>query len=215
MRSIRSCMANFAVTLRVMNRLKEFRIVRTRRGSRAGIQRRIKQTKAPNYSFAYGFSSNVNSLQGKFIHLEQIVKTMSNLCFMALQGNKLKTIGDERKDENGQYQVADEALQISNFYMHRLDRDYLANGGGLITYVSKGWTVTVQSPEGVTKKRNSSHVKKFESGGEVTPQEESSERGSKSEASGGIADDVGIKQSRRVGTHKMPSRFKDFVIDTK
>lgn len=75
--------------------------------------------------------------------------------------------------------------------------------------------VTVQSPEGVTYKRNSSHVKKFESGQEVTPQVESSEEGSKSEASGGIADDVGIKPSRPVRTRKMPSRFKDFVIDTK
>ncbi|KAJ8018046.1 hypothetical protein HOLleu_44181 [Holothuria leucospilota] len=75
--------------------------------------------------------------------------------------------------------------------------------------------VTVQSPEGVTYKRNSSHVKKFESGREVTPQVESSEEGSKSEASGGIADDVGIKSSRPVRTHKMPSRFKNFVIDTK
>ncbi|KAJ8039685.1 hypothetical protein HOLleu_13765 [Holothuria leucospilota] len=68
--------------------------------------------------------------------------------------------------------------------------------------------VTVQSPEGVTYKRNSSHVKKFESVRDVSSQVESSEEGSKSEASGDIADDVGVKPSRPVHTHKMPSRFK-------
>ncbi|PIK49294.1 hypothetical protein BSL78_13809 [Apostichopus japonicus] len=141
LRSIRSHMTDFELRPRVFNRLKELNIVRRRRGARAGIQEKLKHTKASNFSFPYGFSSNINSLYGKFIHLEQTVGNMPNLCFIALQETKLQTVGNKWEGENVQHQVADEALQMQNFHMFRQDRGFTANGGGLMTYISKDWSI--------------------------------------------------------------------------
>ncbi|PIK56555.1 hypothetical protein BSL78_06523 [Apostichopus japonicus] len=66
---------------------------------------------------------------------------MPNLCFIALQETKLQTVGNKWEGENVQHQVADEALQLQNFHMFRQDRGFTANGGGLMTYISKEWSI--------------------------------------------------------------------------
>ncbi|PIK48508.1 hypothetical protein BSL78_14610 [Apostichopus japonicus] len=140
--SIKAHMTEFLLEPRVLNKLKELSIVPRRRGKRAGIQKRIRQTKPANFSFPYGFSSNINSIQGKFTHLEQAIVNMPNLCFIALQETKIQKYGCQSwNDEIPQHLVTDEALQLENFYMFRYDREYSANGGGLITYVSKEWAI--------------------------------------------------------------------------
>ncbi|PIK46432.1 hypothetical protein BSL78_16679 [Apostichopus japonicus] len=134
--SIKAHMTEFLLEPRVLNKLKELSIVRRRRGKRAGIQKRIGQTKPANFSFPCGFSSN-NSIQGKFTHLEQTIVNMQNLCFIALQEQRCQSWNDKIP----RHLVTDEALQLENFYMFRYDREYSANGGGLITYVSKEWAI--------------------------------------------------------------------------
>ncbi|PIK50761.1 hypothetical protein BSL78_12347 [Apostichopus japonicus] len=66
---------------------------------------------------------------------------MPNLCFIALQETKLQTVGNKWEGENVQHPVADEALQMQNFHMFRQDRGFTANGGGLMAYISKEWSI--------------------------------------------------------------------------
>lgn len=99
-------------------------------------------TKLNNFSFPYGLSANVNSLQGKFLHLEQTVANTRNLCFIALQETKLQNFEKEWDNEFPQHRVTDDALNIDGYYLFRLDRQFSANGGGLITYIAKNWSIS-------------------------------------------------------------------------
>ena len=138
--SIKARMTDFLLEPRTLNKLKELSIVRRRRGTRAGIQKRIRKTKPANFSYPYGIFSNINSIQGKFTHLEQTIANKPNLCFIALQETKIQNYGSW-SDDFAQHLVTDEALQLEDFYMFRLDREFTANGGGLITYISKEWSI--------------------------------------------------------------------------
>ncbi|KAJ8050728.1 hypothetical protein HOLleu_04038 [Holothuria leucospilota] len=139
--SVKARMTEFLLEPRTLSKLKELSIVRRRRGKRAGIQKRIRKTKPANFSFPYGISSNVNSIQGKFTHLEQTIANKPNVCFIALQETKIQNYGSWNDCSIAQLLVTDEALQLEQFYMFRLDREFSANGGGLITYISKEWSI--------------------------------------------------------------------------
>lgn len=45
----------------------------------------ITHTQKSSCSFPYGLTANVNSLQGKCLHLEQTIVNLRNLCFIALK----------------------------------------------------------------------------------------------------------------------------------
>ncbi|PIK36542.1 hypothetical protein BSL78_26628 [Apostichopus japonicus] len=82
----------------------------------------------PMYGFPYGLTANVNSIQGKFLHLEQTVTNMRNLCFITLQETKLQSPNKEWLNEIPQHCVPDEALRMANYFMFRHDRQFSANG---------------------------------------------------------------------------------------
>ncbi|XP_071832278.1 uncharacterized protein [Apostichopus japonicus] len=67
---------------------------------------------------------------------------MRNLCFITLQETKLQSPNKEWLNEIPQHCVPDEALRMANYFMFRHDRQFSANGGGLITYISKDWAVS-------------------------------------------------------------------------
>lgn len=139
---IQSSMTDFHIEPELLNRCKETGIVCKRRGTRAGLQIRIKQTKTCNFSYPYGLCANVNSLQGKYTNLHQTSANIPNLTFIALQETKVQSCDKVWLNETPQHVMADEALNLDNFYMFRHDRQFAANGGGLITYVSKQWTTS-------------------------------------------------------------------------
>ncbi|PIK49572.1 putative RNA-directed DNA polymerase from transposon X-element [Apostichopus japonicus] len=140
--NIRRSMQTHTIESRLVDILKEQSILRKHRGTRAGIQNRIRNTQSHNFSFPYGLTANVNSIQGKFLHLEQTVTNMRNLCFITLQETKLQSPNKEWLNEIPQHCVPDEALRMANYFMFRHDRQFSANGGGLITYISKDWAVS-------------------------------------------------------------------------
>ncbi|KAJ8020913.1 hypothetical protein HOLleu_40631 [Holothuria leucospilota] len=137
---IKADMKDFSVSSRAMNTLKENGIAKKRRGKRAGLQYRTNKTRVSNFSYPYGMSAYINSIQGKFIHLEQTVINRRNLCFIAPQETKIQSYEKNwAENETPQHQVTDEALHHQGYYMFRHDRQFSANGGGLITYIAKEW----------------------------------------------------------------------------
>ncbi|KAJ8046933.1 hypothetical protein HOLleu_05779 [Holothuria leucospilota] len=52
--------------------------------------------------------ANINSIQGKFIHLEQTVANLRDLCFITLQETKLQFLDKEWANQTPQLRVPDE-----------------------------------------------------------------------------------------------------------
>lgn len=113
--TIRANMGSPRLPSQLMSKLNDLAIVPRRRGTRAGIQNKTRHTKTFNFSYPYGLSSNVNSLQGKFVELEQTITNMRNLCFITLQETKLQKDVNKWINETPQHIVPDEAIQMNNY----------------------------------------------------------------------------------------------------
>ncbi|PIK38871.1 hypothetical protein BSL78_24309 [Apostichopus japonicus] len=112
---IKSCITDNTIDSQLLNSLKDLGIVRRRRGKRAGIQSRISHTKSSNFSYPYGVSANINSIQGKFTHLEQFIVNHRNLCFVSLQETKIQRHEQVWLNDPPQHLMTDEIITPSAY----------------------------------------------------------------------------------------------------